>query len=354
MQASLRPPGTYDVVDDMTSPTMEDKKQPTPQPVVSPGDAWHLAQGQSFERAAKMVREAAQGQEVPGLDEFCEQLAVKLDSHSDGAFRTFLNRGDRTHFKSAGIRVQAEYDDTSAVPMVRWPDSDPDNTWGMVEPEDLGVMATPFREFSLERLPDGYRTVKLRDPHHAATAALVELLGCAKRDARTAFVAADHREAWRRLNRVIELYRQAAKFGISALGDDDYIGWRPTMPPDFEIATAAGLICRVAATARAQWSLATHLMAIWLQAIADSTEDPAVGDQRHVFLQRIERAADGLEKALDGMNRTLAEPHLADGDWSMMVIFRPVPTSIPVLALIPKPATSNVDALPVRRARKIR
>ena len=111
---------------------------------------------------------------------------------------------------------------------------------------------------------------------------------------------------------------------------------------------------RVAATARAQWSLATHLMAIWLQAIADSTEDPAVGDQRHVFLQRIERAADGLEKALDGMNRTLAEPHLADGDWSMMVIFRPVPTSIPVLALIPKPATSNVDALPVRRARKTR
>ena len=56
------------------------------------------------------------------------------------------------------------------------------------------------------------------------------------------------------LNRVIELYRQAAKFGISALGDDDYIGWRPTMPPDFEIATAAGLICRVAATARAQSS----------------------------------------------------------------------------------------------------
>lgn len=335
---------------------MDDPNNKNLQAVIAPADVWHLAQGAAFKRAAELVLNAKNDDAAGSLNDFSTKVLEALSGLANGSFDTYLRSSDRP---IAGDRraLSVQFDDARNVPMVEWPGSAASNSWGMVDIDGVGnepgmVLASPFREMCVDRLPAGSRLVKLTDPHHAATAALVDVLQCAQRDADSAFLIPDSRAAWRRLNMIISIYRNGARAGLEVLGDDDFVNWKADMPMRFEISAAAGLICRIAATSRAQCSVAIHLMATWLQALADATEPMAMPDRQRMFVKRLKDASEGVEKALEGMNLALARAH-SDGseNYTCMVIMRPVPQSIPVLAIVP--AQPEEKVAPFRRRVKV-
>lgn len=334
---------------------MDDSNRSNPQPVVSSSEAWHLAQLSAFESAAELVRKTNADLQAASLDEFCRLVVTALQDNASESWRTYLRHSNRTLAGSDRTKVIVTFSEDHAIPVVEWPESTP-GARGMIDlPGGEGadmVLATPFRQVEISTLPPTRLCALLRDPRHAATAALVEVLQCAQRDAQSAFVAPSVRAGWRRLNNVIAVYRQAAKVSLEVLSDDDFIGWKARIPKEIEIYSAASLICEVAATARAQLAMAMYLMASWVQSLVDGMPANGSASAQEAFLARVSAAAMGLEKVLEGMNDSLAKttwPNHVPGNH--MIVFRPIPESLPMLVILPKgEGKATVAKLPKKKA----
>lgn len=324
------------------------------QAVIAPAEVWHLAQGAAFEAAATMVREALEDDRPAGLDDYSATLSQALADRARESFKTFMHATD--HPLSVSNVIAANLDEATNLPMVEWPAAPNSNSWGMLDLEANGVcpamvLAMPFRPTALDRLPAGTQIIKIDSPYHASTAALVETLQCARRDVDSVFQAGDSRAAWRQLNRLINIYLTASKVGLSYLKDQDFLNWRVQLPSGVQIGAAAGLICSIAATPKAQCGLAVYIMATWLQAMADACEKLPGEERQRTFIKRLHEASQGMEQALDGMNASAARA-VAEGmeGFSTMVVMSPVPESLPVLAVIPKPSVDNVARIkPLRK-----
>jgi len=328
---------------------MEDSKNNTLQPVISPSESWHLATAQAYQLAAKMASEIKPKEGIPIMDEV-SRLAQAYVDEADSAWQAYLRQSDRAIDTCDRASTRVTYDENRALPLVEWP-QDGSEAWGMVdvhsEDGDM-VMATPFRVVDTRVLPKDKIILKLHDPHHAASAALVETMQCAMRDATGAFQVPDATMGWRRLCSILDIYRQAANIAMGRLADDDYIGWRPNLPSRYEIVNAASLLCQHAATARAQCALATFLMAAWVQAMADSIEGMDPEARRDEFLAQLKRATKCLQDSLNAQNNAVALTQWpANKPMRCMVIFRPLPQSIPVLVVMsPK---GSVTKLPRKK-----
>lgn len=335
---------------------MERDKKSNLQPVVASSEAWHLGNLRGLERALEVVRASLPDAPSSSLNAFSGQLASALTDEAESSWREYLRYADRPQLNLEREAVDVTYDEARALPMIAWPGDGADTSWGLVDVEADGgpdiILAAPFRAVRLDSLPDDKVIVKLYDSYHTATAALVEILTCASRDAHNAFVAPDGRAAWRRLNTLINIYRQSALAALNTLKEDEYVGWKPTLPAEFQLDSAARLICQIAGTPRAQMALATYLTATWLQALADAAERLPAQRRRASFELRLEEARTCMEDALSGMNRTVAAAHWTTGRaFQCMVIFRPQPQSIPVLAILPAAEPATVTELPRAKVR---
>lgn len=341
---------------------MDDNPNTRAQPIVTPSEAWHIARGQAYEQASAIVAEAASERPGTELERILMGICEQFNDASADAWAQYLSYGDRPVNFVSRDDVTIDFDEARDLPMMHWHTTQlQDASWGMVDfpaPDDAGdpsqgmVMATPFRVIDLNRLPKGHMLVRLQDPHHAATAALVEVLQCSRRDAASAFMGCDEVQSWRRMNGVINIYRQAAATSLSMLNDDDYVGWRPSQPEGFNIGSAASIIVRVASTARAQCAIATHLVSAWLQSLADHFSG-IEGDGRVQFLKELESATGSLEATLSGMNDALARDYWADDQpRSCMVVFRTPQSDVPALAIIPSEEKPQVAKLPRKRGQK--
>lgn len=319
---------------------MEHQKT-TLQPVVHPGDAWHLASGEAFERAQEIVRRAsADGLPSDGIGLFSQELIRSLGTHAAASWRAYF-RNQASALGGDGRPAGLGFDDVKSLPVLEVRKLQPDTVWQAGHMEGFGTVATPFQPVATDQFPAGTQFLKIRSPHHAATAALDEVMVCALRDITGAFLAEIEDESWRRLNRVIQLYRTGAQFAFKSLGDDDFVGWKADIPLDCEIGSAASLISRLASTSRAQCCVAMHLVACWLQAMADSVEAGRHPNRKLFFLRQVEQAAGDISQALDALNKVATrEKWNGAVPGEVRVVMRPVPVSIPLLALIP----SGVDA----------
>lgn len=323
--------------------SMDDEKGAAiPQPVISPADAWHLSQGQAFERATRLVRDAGSIAGNMRLDEFTEEVAKTLAAEADKAWRSYLVRSNHAMPIDEGSPdLHVEFDKARDVPVVYLQeDEGACDGWGIVDLEtrdqgEAGLMlATPFRQVDLSRLPSRTHVVKLEDAKHAATAAIAEVLAAACRDIKTAFIAKDAAQAWRRLQQVLQTYRLAAKVALEKLGEDDFHHWSRLIPSKIEIGSGAGLICQLATTSRGQLALATHLVASWIQTMADRLEREHGPAAAELLVEQVSSAHGRFSGASEAMNTVLAVQHgHAPSTFTAMVIFRPVPGSIPVLAI---------------------
>lgn len=335
---------------------MSDQPTSHAQPVVSPAEAWHLAHGQAYERAAMLISRVVHQLSDPCVDaaQAIDELRTQLEDESDTAWSQYLSYGDRPNLHADRADVTVQYDDVRGIPVVQWPVQKESGSWGIVDLETSAgnvVLATPFRAVDTGRLPDTRVLIEITDRHHVAVAALVEVMRVAQRDTASAFQVADGTMAWRRLNAVINVYRQATNVLADVLGPRDFNGLRPSIEQPFEISDAPALITRMAASHRARSALATGLMCKWLQRKADELES-AGGARSQQLLAAVAEAASMLNEELAGLNHRLAESAWTyDEPFTTMLLYRDAGENVPVLAVTPWPDESKVKKLPQRRKR---
>lgn len=304
----------------------------TSQPIVSATEAWLLSRAQTLASLAALASSMK-----PQL------LSAQIAELSEAAWNQYFQHADvPAPVQAQRDAIVAKLDPETAIPVVEWPALE-ETRVGAWEFVDLGktegldlTMTAPFRRVSLSSLPEGTRIMPLKDPRHSAAAAMVEALGSAKRDIIAAFTAVNPVTAFRRVNRIIQVYRQAAKVTMAQLHTDDFHTWEPNAPRNISLAQAEALICQVGATARSHQVLAVHLMAQWLQHLADDDEVNRAPNRKDALMSEVDAMLAKFTRTLDHYSRQVTEPMgLGPEACSVMVIFQPIPGPGPVLAIIP-------------------
>jgi len=312
----------------------------TPQPILSPAEAWHLARWQ----LAEMLL-------LTPASELAATIQANLDASRDG----FVGQAKlpATLIGSAD-RITAELQDGMPFPVAHWPTTDDEirDTWGFVDMTDSGdvpfTMVAPFRPVSIANMPEGTQVIRIRDTRHSSTAALVEAMTCAKRDLTAALRSSAPEMAWRRANSVISVYRQAAKLVFRTLSEEDFNNWNPSAPGEIDITSAPALIAQIAATAKAQGVLAFQVIYAWTQAIVDSANQTQATPD--AVIAQIDEALASMDESLSAFNKTLLlRSKIAPNTVQTMVVFRPHPHSIPVLLAIPVGASDTIRSLAPNR-----
>lgn len=328
---------------------MEDKN-PAPgvsQPVVSVTEAWLLARAQCLASLAERARAH------PG-----HPMSAEILELSDAAWAGYFEYADvPAPLQDQRDAIRVHLDPSTDIPVVVWPQLEDARVgnWsfvdlGQIEGLDL-TMTVPFRQVAVSSLPEETVVVPLTDPRHSAAAALVEMINSGQRDIVAAFAASDPTLAFRRLNRIIQVYRQAAKVTLDQLQRDDFHTWDAKVPKNFSLANAEALICQLGATARSHQVLAVHLLAQWLQALADSKDVKAAPDRKAALLEEVDAMKSKFGRNLEHYNRLACEAvGKAFEACSVMVLLQPVPRTGPVLAFIP----AGGDVVPLRAPKAAR
>lgn len=306
---------------------MDARATHTPQPILSPAEAWHLARWQLAETllstpAAELAAKIQSTLEV-SRDGFLGTTALprELLEHSD--------------------KITGELPESLPFPVAHWPTTDEEirDTWGFVDMTDDGetpfTLVSPFRPVSIADMPEGTQVLRIRDTRHSATAAIVEAMTCAKRDLSSALASNAPEMGWRRANTVISVYRRAAKLVFQTLTEEDFINWNPSTPGGIDISSAPALVAQIAATAKAQSVLAFQIVASWTQAVVDSAQQSK--DTPEAALQHVRDALSAMDQSLEAFNHTLLlRSKISPSKVQTMVVFRPIPHSIPVMLAIPR------------------
>lgn len=308
----------------------------TPQPILSPAEAWHLAR---WSLAEKLLSTPAA--------ELAATIQSTLEVSRDGFLSTTTLP---TEMIGQSDKITGELPDSLPFPVAHWPTTDEEirDTWGFVDMTDEGetpfTLVSPFRPVSIATMPEGTQVLRIRDTRHSATAAVVEAMTCAKRDLASALAANSPEMCWRRANTVIHVYRRAARLVFQSLTEEDFVNWNPSAPNEIDISTAPALIAHIAATAKAQSVLAFQIISSWAQAVVDTAQQDKGSPES--ALQHIRTADEAMGQALDAFNHTLLlRAKIQPQTIRTMVVFRPIPHSIPVMLAIPID-NSNVLKLP--------
>lgn len=333
-----------------------DEKRPhraNPQPIISATEAWLLSRAQALTSLAASIEKMKP-----------QAIAAEIAALTDAAWAQYFKHVDAPPAVQAQrASILADLDPETAIPVVEWPATE-ETRVGVWEFVDLGktegldlTMTVPFRPVSLASLPEGTRVVPLQDPRHSAAAAMIEALTSAKRDITAAFTAVSPVTAFRRLNRVIQVYRQAARITLAKLQTDDFHTWQPNAPRTISLAQAEALICQLGATARSHQVLAVHLMAQWLQHLADDETISRAPDRKEAVMGELMAMIAKFNRTLEHYSRQSSEDAgITHETYAAMVIFHPVPGTGPVIAFVPAggPNTESVVPFPSRagRARK--
>lgn len=319
--------------------TMNDKNKGLQEPVLTPGESWHLGRMDALQAAARIVRKYTRRSNVSVAD-----VARAVD-------RDLVELTDESllgYYESAGqVCTTADpptvvFDPEVGVPLLLRPPT-LEGGWGIIDLADHAggepmILATPFRATDLKALPKDSRLIKIRDPGHSALAAVIEVLDCMRRDLGAAAVATSEDAAINRVARLLLVYSSAASFAVNALDEDDFADWTSSIPDVSDITKAPAAISAVALKARAQAAVSLQLCALWLATLSDEAADAPAGKRIDHVASALDDALMKLRPLLDSMNRFLAGHDLTDVDF--MVISRHAMGSLPVLAVIPKSASS--------------
>ncbi len=315
---------------------MDARATHTPQPILSPAEAWHLA---SWSLAEKLLSTPA------------AELAAMIQNTLEASRDSFLGMTSLPiDLLSQSYKIIGEMPDSLPFPVAHWPTTDEEirDTWGFVDMTDESdapfTLVSPFRPVSISSMPVGTQVLRIRDTRHSATAAIVEAMTCANRDLSNALASNAPEMGWRRSNTVINVYRRAARLVFQTLTEEDFVNWSPSAPNEIDISSAPSLVAQIAATAKAQSVLAFQIIASWAQAVVDNAQQAK--EPPEVAIQHTRTALEAMNQSLEAFNQTLLlRSKISPPNVRTMVVFRPIPHSIPVMLAIPID-DSNVHKLP--------
>lgn len=316
------------------------------QPVLTPGEAWHLARMDAFAKAAEYLKRATRKSgelDKAAVEQVRREFEQRAAAYLDAYYAT-------TGKASLGATAPAVYyEDTLRMPVIVR-EQPTKGGWGTVDLHDekggeAMVLATPFREVNLSTLPAGTRFIQFRNPEHAALAVVVEILKCMRLNLQAAAVATDEADALYRSGNLVMTYLCAAQAGISVLEDDDFATWQKTVPSVSDITAAPGALAKVATKVRPMCAIGLHLCAEWLDGLAKAAAQRPPGQRFQHTVVAVDDALAKLGPLLDSINGFLSGADTARFDH--MPVVRHGQGTVPILAVIPRAADAPT---PIRQS----
>lgn len=326
---------------------MKDKHKGLHEPVITPGESWHLGRMDALQAAARIVRKYAKRNGVT-LGDVAYAVERDLGEMTDKSLMSYYQAAGQTGMGTEPPTVI--FDRDAGVPLLCRPRAT-EGGWGIVDmADDRGgepmVLATPFRAVDLKTLPLGTQTITIRDPAHSALAVVMEVLECMRRDLDAAAVASSEDDAMHRISRLLVVYASAAAFAINALDEDDFVEWRTIIPDIVDITKAPAAIVATATKARAQAAVGLQLCSLWLGTVCDQALDKPAGSRITCIAGAIDTATTKLRPLLESLNGFLSGAK--EGSVDHMMVMRHGTGSLPVLAIIPRgfsePTPMHVEA----------
>lgn len=314
---------------------MKDKHKGIQEPVITPGESWHLGRMDALQAAAKVVRKYAKRSGV-SLGDVAHAVERDLVEMTDASLLNYYQAAGQTGMVTEPPTVI--FDREAGVPLLCRPRA-AQGGWGIVDmADDRGgepiVLATPFRAVDLNSFPMGTQVLTIRDPAHSALAVVMEVLECMRRDLDAAAVASSEEDAMHRIGRLLVVYASAASFALNALDEDDFVEWKSIIPEIIDITKAPAAIVNTATKARAQAAVGLQLCSLWLGSVCDNALDKPEGTRLSAIARAVDSAMDKLRPLLDSMNCFISGAPAAGVDH--MIVMRHGNGSLPVLAVIPK------------------
>ena len=316
---------------------MKRKNDGIRQPVITPGEAWHLGRMD----ATKEMR-----LRLPRIDTNASDVLRSIEEAAVAGYGKSAKQYPLESFPS-----DVTFDAYLDMPVVLRP-HEPTPGWGKIEfdPGQAGrpiSLTTPYRYIDVDSLPSGTRMVSVSDPRHAALAAVVDVLACFRSALAFAKVAISASEASARIWDIVVVQLQAGRFATMTLPPDEIHGWANTAPTvATDILNIPKLVSDVGATARAQQSIALDACAKWLDAVNTSHDE---GDDHFDAMQReVDEAWSLLSSQLDTCNRMVVGEDFNHMD--VMPVLRHAKGRIPLLAVIPKDKSEEVVAQLLRQS----
>lgn len=315
---------------------MRKKKEGIRQPILTPGEAWHLGRMDAVkEMKLRLPRIDTQSEEV---------LSSIVESASAGYGKS------ARQYPPQHAPPEVMFDSYLDMPVVlRLQELTPG--WGKIEfdPGKSGKpisLATPFRYVDVDSLPAGTRLIPMQDPRHATLAAVVDVLDSFRNALANARVATGPKEAAGRIWDIILVQLQAARYATMSLSVDEYRNWSHETWGPCDVLSIPKMIGDAASTARAQQALALQACAAWM----DATNDVCSQDAEHfdALQSKVDDAIIALGTLLESSNRIAVGEEWEQND--VMTVMRHGKGQIPLLAVIPKDKSAEVVARLIKEA----
>lgn len=329
----------------------------TPVPVTVPAEVWALASLYMQRQNSELLRSlyAMISDRSASFEVILERLRHEVDHSIEGEhalWQLFIqvaesNGIQRETMQSMGAPDIISFEPKSGIPFMGWralTNSIEDKWRRVFTVEDLETgakapLTAPFRPVELSKLPPGTVKVPIKDPRHAATVAVDEVLRTAYNDLQNGLEGEDPGHTWGRVRALVSFYMTVVQKWIKELTVDEYKDWVPQLPARIKIQEAASTIARHSTTTVMMQILTLRTVADFYKEAMEKAETAHPGDMRamvDMVFAEIQSTQINISRITEAMNKLHVqdEPTAANGE--MEVIFRTVPRGVPVIAIIPR------------------
>ena len=306
--------------------------------VRSPAAAWHLARLQAYRHVMAWLDDV----------QVCERLQQGVEAcWADAIIALAQTPEHQEDLLVIGPPDEVYLDTKEGIAAMSWRQGkQPEyvDAWGFlkVSPSNQHsvpeiALSTPFRPVVLAGLPADTTIIPVRDPRHTAVAAVNEVIGAIDRDLDRVLRRYEGAEAWRAVRSHVSFLAAAARVAVESLPADSFRDWSR---PDTTVCALEGVAERIemlALTTRAQQGLALHYVTQAYARAQDDADDHHEDPARKVeALQvRVSAMEAYVRRVLDVLNEGVATAaQIGLRGVEMMFIFRPMPASVPVLAIV--------------------
>lgn len=325
-------------------------------------EAWHLARVQALQDVIKglgaIVSEPHENPKellVGEITALSERLVAHWRSFCDAA----LLRTDRDMsflFKEPALPVRIALLAEKRAIDITWATPAPDDDAPFLLPgrHALGTTtfaepSSPFQAVRITKLPQDTVFLPITEPMHAATAAVVEVLRAIVRDIGDHVKSAPDEHGWAQMAFFVAFYQRTVRLLEQGLGDDEFRQWdRVVLEPSSFVQIPKAIVASTTSS-NALRVLSVGMVAQLyerLMVTAEREHGTNPGMLVEVVSRQLVLAHQQLASILEGHNHILlATSNATEVDAVPVVIMRPQPGGIPVLALIPASAEVLGDLL---------
>lgn len=339
------------------SPAASGKDDSVPVPVTVPAEVWALASLHTQRQSTELLKSlyALISDRTASFEVILERLEHEVDHSIEGEqalWQLFIQVAEssgiqRETMQSMGAPDIISFEPKNGIPFMGWralTDSIEDKWRRVFTVEDLesgakAPLTAPFRPVELSKLPPGTVKVPIKDPRHAATIAVDEVLRTAYGDIQNGLAGEDPGHTWGRIRALVTFYMTVVQKWIKELTVDEYKDWLPQLPARIKIQEAASTIARHSTTTVMMQILTMRTVADFYKEAMERAETAHPGDMTsmvEMVLSEVHSTQANISRITEAMNNLHVqdEPSVANGE--MEVIFRTVPRGVPVIAIIPR------------------